>query len=364
VIKVLHKYRILIFFLFLFAKGFSQESVSSYSIKGTYHLGAILPHRSVVNEIIEGHTRAYELSFYKSTNGKKTWQQLYNYPKIGLSVLAIDLGNEKELGMGYGFFPFIEIPLNQRKINWRLKLGYGLGYIENPFDRVTNYKNMAIGSHFNAIIHANMLWSVKLGDAINSSAGLSLNHYSNGSFSRPNLGINIVSFNAGLSYNFGEKKDIVKNDIEKRTHKWSKQAMISIGAKEIPPVDGPKYFVSAYSFNLIKIRAEKSSFGFGADLFYNTSLTDLIAQDTNNYTSSTDNFRLGVVGIYSFDFGRVSFLLEMGGYVFSKYKKNGFIYNRMTSRLYISNKLFLNLGLKTHFVVADFVEFGIGYKFK
>lgn len=362
VIKVHHKYKLLVFLFFLFVNGFSQEPVPSYSIKETYHLGAILPHRSEVNEIIEGHTQAYELSFYKATIGKKPWQQIYNYPKIGISALAINLGNEKELGMGYGIFPFIEIPLNQRKINWRLKFGYGLGYIEKPFDRESNYKNIVIGSHINAIIHGNMLWSFKVVDAVSASAGLSLIHYSNASFSRPNLGINIVSFNAGLSYNFGAKQAIIVNTLENRPHQWNKQLMVGFGVKEIPPVNGPKYFISSYSFNLIKNRAEKSSYGFGVDLFYNSSLKDLIALDSANTNSNLDNFRLGIIGIYSFDFGRVSLLVEMGGYAFSNYKKNGMIYNRLSSRFHINDKLFLNAGLVTHFVVADFFEAGIGYK--
>jgi hypothetical protein len=317
-----------------------------------------------VNEIVEGKTQAYEFSFYKSTVGKKQWQQLYNYPKVGVSALAINLGNERELGMGFGVFPFIEIPINQRKINWRLKMGYGIGYIEKPFDKATNFKNIAIGSHYNALIYANMLWSIKLGKRVNTSAGLSIIHFSNGSFSRPNLGINIFSLNTGVSYNFGNLNERVVNDIEERPHKWSKKIMIGFGVKEIPPVEGPKYFVSTYSFNLIKTRAQKSSYGFGADLIYNTSLSELIAQDSTNSSSGLDNFRLGLAGIYSFDFGKISLLIEVGGYVFSRYKKNGTIYNKIGTRFNLSDRLFLNLGVRTHIVVADFVEIGIGYKFK
>ena len=323
-----------------------------------------MPHRKVVNEIIEGKTQAYELSFYKSTSGKKVWQQLYNYPKVGVSALTINLGNPRELGMGYGIFPFIEIPLNKAKINWRLKMGYGLGYIEKPFDKETNFKNVAIGSNFNALIYANMGWSIKLSNAFSTSAGFSLIHFSNGSFSRPNLGINIFSLNTGFSYSFGERKERVVSTIEERPHQWTKKVMLGFGIKEIPPVEGPKYFVSSYSFNLIKTRAQKSSYGVGVDLFYNTSLFDLIAQDSNNSTSSMDNFRLGLVGIYSFDFGRISFLIEIGAYVFDNYKKNGLVYNRIGTRFNVSDKLFLNLGIKTHIAVADFVEFGIGYNFK
>ena len=363
-IKVHRKYQVLILFLLLFIKGFTQDVEPSFGLKATYHIGAILPHRKEVNEIVEGHTQAYEFSFYRSTIGKKSWQQLYNYPKLGASALAINLGNKRELGMGYGVFPFIEIPFNNGKISWRLKMGYGLGYVEKPFDRETNYKNIAIGSHYNALIYANLGWLIKLNDAFSTSAGVSIIHFSNASFSRPNLGINILSVNTGISYCFGERKEHIVNKLSRRPHKWSKTVMVGFGLKEIPPVDGPKYFVSSYSFNMIKMRAEKSSYGFGVDLFYNTSLSKLIEIDSTATSGSLDNFRLGLVGIYSFDFGRISLLIEMGGYLFSKFKSNGDIYNRITTRFNITDKLFLNVGIKTHFVVADFAEFGIGYNFK
>ena len=320
-IKVHHKYCLLIFFVFLFFNGFSQETVSPFSIKGAIHFGSIVPHRPIVNEVIEGHSYGYELSFYKSTVGEKDWQQLYNNPKMGVSALATELGNKEELGMGYGVFPFIEIPLNKRKINWRLKMGYGLGYIEKPFDRETNYKNVVIGSHFNAIIYANMMWAIKLGNSISSSTGLSLIHFSNASFARPNLGINVFSLNTGISYHFGEKRKLVVRKMESRPHVWTKKMMVCFGIKEIPPVDGPKYFVSSYSFNMIKTRGNKSSYGFGTDIFYNTSLPDLIIAETGKKVNSFDKLQLGLVGIYSFDFGRISTIVEMGVYVFNNYKK-------------------------------------------
>jgi len=155
------------------------------------------------------------------------------------------------------------------------------------------------------------------------------------------------------------------NKIEDRPHRWEKQVMVGFGLKEIPPVEGPKYFVNTYSFNMIKARSNKSSFGFGADFFYNSSLSDLILiEDPTATPTSLDNYRLGLVGIYAFDFDKISLYVEMGGYLFNRYTELGSIYNRITTRYQISDKLFLNAGLKTHFVVADFVEVGIGYKFK
>jgi hypothetical protein len=39
-------------------------------------------------------------------------------------------------------------------------------------------------------------------------------------------------------------------------------------------------------------------------------------------------------------------------------------FHRIGSRYALNDKFILNLSLKTHFAVADFVEFGIAYKIK
>ena len=351
-------------------KGFAQveeqldTEKASFGISAIFHQGAILPHRKIVSEIVRKATKSFELSVYKNTFGKKDWQQLHNYPRLGVSVIAMNLGNEKELGNGYGIFSFIELLSNhQRKISWNIKLGYGLGYIEKPFDRETNFKNVAIGSNFNALIYANSSWSVKFYKSVKLSLGLSIVHFSNASSSRPNLGINILSLNSGIFYAFGKKEKYFAHKINKRPRKWIKSLRGTFGVKEIPPAEGSKYFVSAYSFDFMKARAQKSSIGFGADLFYNLSLTQAIENDSTSTLSSFNNFRVGIAGIYAFDFGRVSLALEMGAYVFSRYKKQGLIYNRLFTKFNLNDKLFFTVGLKTHYFVADFPEFGIGYKF-
>lgn len=349
------------------AEGDTKITLSSnkYSlgVKGTFHHGAILPHRNEVSEIIEGQTQAYEISFNKSTFGKKKWEGLYAYPKVGVSALYINLGNEKELGMGFGFFPFIELPVNHRKLNWRFKIGYGLGYIEKPFDAETNHKNIVIGTKVNALIYANSLWEIKLSDKLNASAGISLIHFSNGSFARPNLGINVFSLNTGVTYSFGKMEGVQEKTFEKRARTWSKKITTGIGVKEIPPVEGPKFVVSSLSFNMMKVRAEKSSFGFGSDLFYNSSLSELVKKDTSATSSGLDNFRIGLLGMYSFDFGKVSISVGLGGYVLSKYKGNGLVYSKLETRYLVSEKVFVRAAMKTHLAVADFVEYGLGYTF-
>ena len=140
--------------------------------------------------------------------------------------------------------------------------------------------------------------------------------------------------------------------------------MIGFGLKEIPPVEGPKYFVSSLSFNGLRSFSEKSSYGVGLDLFYNNALPDLIAIEDDSYTTKgSDKLRAGITGMYGLDFGRISLLLQMGAYVLNNYDEQGPIYHRVCTRYYVKENAFLNLSLKTHYAVADFIEVGGGISF-
>lgn len=362
--KPFFKYQLFLGIFFCSYTSFSQQTVPQFGVEQTMHFGSILPHRPLVNAVVEGHSFIYEFSFYKNTLGKKQWQQFYNYPKIGVSAMMLQLGNKEKLGNSYGVFPYIEFPMSNKKIQWNIRFGYGLGYIEKPFDRETNFKNTVIGSTYNALINLNSLWRIKLNKHISTSAGISLVHFSNGSFTRPNLGINIFSLNAGLAYNFGKKNDLIRAELPDREKNWNKIIVVNTGIKEIPPVEGPKFMVYTTSFNLIKSFSNKSSYGFSADLFYNSSLERLLSEENNEPTSNSDNIRAGLAFIYSLDVGRISYMIQMGGYLRTTFKEDGYVYHRITSRYYINENMFVNLGLKTHWAVADFIEFGVGYKFK
>jgi len=362
VIKILLKYR-LFFVVFIFFKiGYGQDSIPHLGIKGTYHYGFIAPHKPLVNEVIKGHTQIYELSFYKRTSGNRQWEQYFNRPKVGISSMIINTGNEESLGMAYGLFPFVEIPLNNWKVKWNLKIGYGVGYLEKPFNRVDNYKNLTIGSHLNALIFINTLWDVPITSKLNTSLGLSITHFSNGSLKRPNLGINLFSVNYGLGYNFGSAKPTIPfNEVDKEK-KWSHQIISSVGVKEIPPIGGKKYFVSSLTYQLVKTTSNKSGFGVGLDIFYNTSLEPLILRVQNEDKGELGKYRVGIHGAYELALGKLALQLQVGGYAYNSYKDNGNIYSKLATHYFVTDKLFVNLALKTHFAVADFIEYGIGYK--
>lgn len=357
------KYRLIFTFIaFLVSDTYAQDSISTYGIGINFHYGFISPHKPLVNEIIKGHTQITELSFFRNTSGTENWEQYYNYPQIGITALFVNTGNRESLGNGYGVFPFINFPLNKKRIKWNLKFGFGVGYIEKPFDRVDNYKNLAIGSNFNALIYLNNVWSLKLTDRIDYNLGISLTHFSNGSLKRPNLGINLFSINSGINYNFGKIVFKEPRNIVDREKSWNKYLVYNSGFKEIDPIGGKKYWINSLSGQLIKNTSNKSSFGFGLDGFYNTSLNVLINRLQNEDKGEAGNFRFGISGIYGLTFNKVSMLFQTGWYLYSPYNGNGNLYTRLSTRYFVTDKIYLNAALKTHYAVADFIEYGIGIK--
>lgn len=67
---------------------------------------------------------------------------------------------------------------------------------------------------------------------------------------------------------------------------------------------------------------------------------------------------------HQLEFGHLSFINQMGVYLYAKDKSDGPVYLRTALRYKLSNKAIVNLALKTHWAKADFVEFGLGYKLK
>ncbi len=363
-IKLHVKYCLFLVLVLFLERLKAQDTQHKFGAGVTYHYGFISPHNVLVNEIIQGHTQMVQLDFYKQTNGERLWEQYYNYPKIGVSTVFINSGNPESLGNIYGVFPFIDFPLNHWKITWDLKFGAGIGYIQKPFDRKENYKNLVIGSHLNALIYVDTHWDLPITEKFHTSLGVALTHFSNGSLKRPNLGINIFSLNYGVSYNFGSTAAVIEKSEENREKKLSHLIIANTGLKEIDPIGGNKYMVYTTSYNLLKTVTNKSSVGVGADFFYNTSLEPLVVRLQNENLGKIANFRMGVSGIYALDMGKVSLMFQTGFYGYKNYKKDGSVYTRIGTRYRFTDKLFFNLGLKTHFFVADFIEYGIGCQIK
>ena len=108
--------------------------------------------------------------------------------------------------------------------------------------------------------------------------------------------------------------------------------------------------------------SQRSDWGIGADLFYDESIQHRLILDHQTSTTNADNFRPGIYGAYQIAAGNLGLMFNMGFYPYSKWKGDGNFYHRICFRYYIRN-LIVCMNLKTHYAKADFIEWGIGWKF-
>lgn len=347
------------------------QAQDSLTVPGTwlvgvnYHTGFLIAHRPALVHLQKDHSAAVELSVYRSVKGDKSWQGWFNYPLIGFGFRAIETGNAQELGKAYGAFSQLLFPLRKKKrLSLNVRFGLGIGYVEKPFDTRENYKNMAIGSRWNGAVNAGIEARLFSGRRMQLSTGLDAVHFSNGSAYQPNLGINIVSVHAGLSYFIKEPLRYPRQVSPKTAHIQEWNASVSFALKDLLPSDGPRYGVMILNGMYLRETGNKSVWGGGLDVFIDGSLPYRPETDTSSGSYLAEATRIGIFGAYGLRMGKWDGIFQTGFYPYTRVKEDGRIYSRLAFRYFVRQNVYLSVNLKSHFARADYFEWGIGYRLR
>jgi len=273
----MHKLKlILVFVLICFTvSGFAQKSdtIKYISVSAKYSMGYIYAHHQFFKYFVKDYVPAFELNVGFRKKGNKTWHQIYKYPTLGFGYYHAELGNPEILGHVDAVFPYIEIPvIEKNKFKLDTKLALGIAWLNKKFDLHQNKYNIAIGSKLNVYINVNIESKLKLNKQISLLTGLGITHYSNGGTRQPNKGINVISASAGLLYNFqkdGFKK--IEQDIPKFKKRNEYSFIFSAGTKTLESANQKQYLVSIFSFNAERQYSRKGMFGIGIDFFKDNS---------------------------------------------------------------------------------------------
>ncbi len=326
------------------------------------HYGFLWPHRPSSWILVEGHAPAVELFAERRVSGREAWHAHYAMPSYGVGVLYTGMASPEQVGAAVRVLPFLFLPFVQGEHGtFGMRLGWGAGYIAKPFDRRENTKQIAIGSRINTAIQLMPEYRWSRGRCT-GYAGIGIDHWSNGSFRLPNLGLNYVSVNVGASYALGVNDEpypcqgVVPDTAMAR-------AWVVVGAFGISETARPlsgQY--TAYSINGQRQWqvSRKSHVMAGADLFNKGTLVtihpEMKERDRAAYT------QVGVHGGYALGFGKGELFLHMGAYVYSPVKDEAPVFHRLGCRYRTGEHLVWNVSLKSHYAVADHWEFGVGYR--
>ena len=339
-------------------------SPGKWSVGLNFHKGFIIAHRSAMVHLQKNFSTEVELSFLKPVNGSKGWHADYNFPQYGLGYKYFDFGNQEELGQGHSLFGQVIYPMIRRnRLRMGIKLGVGVGYVEKPFRIADNYKNLAIGTHVNGFVNAGVRFQFFTNNKFQLNCGIDFAHFSNGSFRKPNLGINLPSLNFGGVYFIGESKlkQIQTDAPIKRKREFT--ATLAIAVKEVYPPNGDRYSVNILHIQYHHPLHRKGFIGGGIEGTVDRSLPFQLEEKAQGHSYFSNTVRSGVFGSAGIRMGNWDGYFQMGMYMYNRYKKDGNIYNRLLLRYAFTKKAFASFGLKAHFGRADYFEWGLGIKF-
>jgi len=353
-----------LFFILSFCLNAQQYD---WYINGQVIKGFILRHNDHVAHLANSHPTGVELSLQKELNGSEEWEELYNRPLVSYGLSYYNLQNPK-LGHLIVGSAALDLPLNRaRNTALYFRIGTGLVYGTNPYDRETNNQNNMISSTITYLLQTRLTYEISINEYLKLTPNLNLTHASNGAQRAPNRGVNIITANMGVSYKIKNKKEDNIQEVtplEKRPYQL--YIVLSGGANtKTLQVREPKPFFNVLLYGQKYINP-KSDLGIGLEYFHSYSLKEQIAQNwfrINDGEEIQDFKRFAFLIGHELKFGKLGFITQVGVYLYNPSKSNMPIYQRYGLRYQFNEHIMAQFGLKTHAATAEQAEFGIGWRF-
>ena len=360
--------RVFLIIFFSITSIFSQENQRehSYSFDASPFYGSIILHNPDISHLISEHPTGVILGYNRKTFGLEEWQQWYNYPDLGASFIYQNSHNET-LGDVYGLYAHFNFYFFKRNLQFRI--GQGVSYATDPYDRDTNFRNNAYGSRL--LSSTFMMFNYQKENIYKNlglKLGLSVLHYSNANIKAPNTSTNTLAFNAGLVYTLdGDETEYIRREKEKLTEPIKYNLVFRTGVNESDNIGHGQYPFYIFSGYADKRVGRKSALHLGADVFFSNFLKELIEFQSisfpeNNIDANTDYKRVGIFVGHELFINKLSIGTQLGYYVYYPFDFEGKVYNRFSLKRYFGDTFFGVVSLKSHGAAAEAVEFGIGVR--
>lgn len=338
------------------------------NVSGSYYWGIIFKHSSKFLPDVTQRSHGFELAFSKVTKGNKDWQKKLNYPEIGGALFAARFGDNEIFGNAYAIIPYGKFWLVRSKhLDFYSRIGFGLGYVTKPFDRVKNPTNNVVGSKLNNCTQFSFGLDYKVNRELTMFTAFNFTHFSNASFQSPNLGINYVAISTGFRY---LPKATVGNynqePVAKPQQKNFFRFNYAMAFYENKAPGGPKYPIYVLSGAYSRATSINNRVFTGVNYAFDVGRKELLDQFVylGKPIKASD---LSVFLGNELYIGRVSFDALLGVYLLKAhdskapvFAKLGFNYHAVRFGPTKEKSLFIGVHMKTHYSVAQYFDVGIG----
>ena len=347
------------------ALGWTQNT-GPFSVGLQYKNGFLSAHRETMHHLVQSRNNVLEVDFNRQDTSGTAYSDIYRYPTQGASLILHDYGYRPVLGVSFTFSRVTKFPIYQSE-RWGFfdfRLGQGVSYITEKYDAFENKKNIAIGSHINGFVNLQFSWE-KHFEHFYFGAGLDFSHISNARLKTPNQGLNTLTAFASAGYNISPRKvyDKPKFDGElsdvRKFNKWHFHFIFGLKQNLPDHFEARNFGVAALQGLYRKNVSLLWDFEAGIDLVYN---------EANRWyyeTNPVPAYQALLVGGYSgmsLSLYRSQIYFGLGVYALNIINPEGWVYNRAGIRLLSNEKWNFSIGIKAHVGVADYLEWGLGYR--
>ena len=333
-----------------------------WSFGTTAYYGALFRYRQGTHAL--NFTNPYGVSLYAhlQTTGRKRWERQLKYPQLEFGLSYYYYGLPEELGEAYTLTASMgNYIFHKPKSSLRFNLGTGLVYSTRYYIPHENEMNKAIGSKFCFALQGNINYEVPLSQKLFLNFNFAFRHFSNGGLNKPNNGMNFPLIGAGLRY---QPRAVIKvagkasdSDFDKGIHF---NLRVATGRKEVLLVD-KKHPVYSFSLYASKKFTAINAVLVGADMIYDSSIkNEFINIRLPVPEGYVDPRRVGVTLGHELFVGDVSFIFQLGRYLYQPYVVFPNYYQRYGIKYAITKNISAGAMLLAHTRAADFVEFGLG----
>ncbi|MGI9553159.1 MAG: acyloxyacyl hydrolase [Aurantibacter sp.] len=349
---------------------FPQEGDSPrrYTLDASPFYGSILLHNPDISHLIQEHPGGLILGLSRKTYGHEEWEELYNYPDLGYSFVYQDMKNAT-LGKNFGLYAHYNFYFFKRNLQFRI--GQGIAYTTNPYDKNENFRNNAYGSDFMSSTYLMLNFHREnIVRGLGFKAGISIVHYSNANVKAPNTSTNTFALNAGLTYDLSgglPSEYISTANREKAKEPLRYNIAFRTGVNESDVIGSGQHGFYIFSGYADKRLGRKSAVQLGADIFFSNFLKELIRYQSIAFPeygiSADDDYkRVGLFIGHELFINKMSIIAQLGYYVYYPFDFEGRVYNRVGLKRYFGKKFFGEITLKSHGAAAEAVEFGVGIR--
>lgn len=320
---------------------------------------------------------------------KGDWTAYWGHPNMGISVGLLNFNNSPYFGTNYRVMPYLIIPFTRDKnFNVGARFGAGVSYFTDI--------SVVNGGHIAPLMEVGLYGELELSRRVSLLAELNMDGINNMALRVPSPSIAVGYGSLGVRMRLGELpkarrrgyKYVADNPINSIWNISMTAGMIdySTSNNNVVPVAS---FHADYQWFITNNYAT----GIGTTINYNGKYTEQGMRGADNHTNpailndfyipeekASNKFRAGVEWANTFAFGRFSYLVNVGlflydpirnayteetnrslVYSFKPFEEEGFMYARIGFRYRIVQGLALEANVNTFAGIFDNMQFGFNY---